>query len=126
MKKILFLMASMVILVSLVAGCVSSAKAYIDPEETIKISNGKEFTIALDSNPTTGYNWEVSYDDTLLYLVNDEYKQDEKASGLVGAGGTQYYGFKALKAGNTKITLVYKRSWETEVLETKVFQIEIK
>jgi len=45
---------------------------------------------------------------------------------LLGAGGTDYYQFKALKVGETEITVTYKRSWETESAEQKVFTVDIK
>ncbi|MFC1901105.1 protease inhibitor I42 family protein [Chloroflexota bacterium] len=125
MKKILVLMTSVILMGSLIAGC-GGVKTYIDPAETISVSVDQEFIITLDSNPTTGYDWEESYDSSLLSLVDSEYSPDEKAAGLVGAGGTQYFRFKALKTGNTEITLVYNRSFETEILETKVFNVEIK
>jgi len=44
---------------------------------------------------------------------------------LLGAGGTQYYRFQALKVGETEITVTYKRSWETEYYEQKVFTVDI-
>lgn len=125
MKKFMVLMVASILAVSLLAGC-GGVKTYVDPEEKISIGVEQEFIIALDSNPTTGYDWEESYDDSMLSLVDDRYEPDEKAEGLVGAGGTQYFQFKALKAGQTEITLVYKRPWETEILEQKVFNVEIK
>ncbi len=64
----------------------------------------------------------------MLSLDGEEgrYEQDEKAEGLVGAGGTQYFQFKVLKKGNTETTLVYKRSWEEEIEDKKVFKVNIK
>ena len=125
MKRFLVLVAASILVISLIAGC-GGVKTYVDPEKTISASVNQEFIIALDSNPTTGYGWEESYDNSVLNLVDDRYEPDKKAAGLVGAGGTQYFRFKALKAGQTEITLVYKRSWETEILEQKVFNVEIK
>ncbi|MFC2025322.1 protease inhibitor I42 family protein [Chloroflexota bacterium] len=126
MKKLLALVIPSVLVVFLVAGCAGGVKTYIDEGETISIGANQEFIIALDSNPTTGYKWEVSYDEGMLSLVEEKYSPDAKAKGLVGAGGTQYFQFKALKTGKTEITLVYKRSWEQEILEQKVFGVEIK
>ena len=116
MKKLLVLLVTLILAVCLLAGC-GGVKTYVDAEKTITVSVGQEFIIALDSNPTTGYDWEESYDDSMLSLDEEEsrYEPDEKAKGLVGAGGTQYFRFKVLKAGNTEITLVYKRSWEEEI-----------
>ncbi len=125
MKRFLVLAVASILVVGLVAGC-GGVKAYVDPEKTISVGIEEEFIIALDSNPTTGYDWEESHDNSVLNLVDDRYEPDEKAAGLVGAGGTQYFRFKALKAGQTEITLVYKRPWETEILEQKVFNVEIK
>ena len=126
MRKFMVLVGVSTLALSLLAGCGGEVKTYIDPEKTISVGINQEFIIALDSNPTTGYDWEESHDDSLLSLVDDEYKPDEKAAGLVGAGGTQYFRFKAIKTGQTEITLVYRRPWETEILEQKVFNVDIK
>ena len=128
MKKILPLMG-LILAACLVAGCSSTVQAYTDPEETIDIGADDEFVvlIALESNPTTGYSWEASYDETHLELVEETYELGEYAEqGLVGAGGTELFRFKALKSGEVEITMDYKRSWETEVLEQKVFTVEVK
>ncbi|MFC1933048.1 protease inhibitor I42 family protein [Chloroflexota bacterium] len=125
MKRSLIMVTAVVVATCLVAGCVSGGGIYIDPEKTINSSVGSEFAIALDSNPTTGYDWEVSYDDNMLTLGDKEYTM-EKCPGLVGAGGTQYFTFKALKKGETKITLDYQRSWEGESINQKVFTVNIK
>ena len=128
MKKLLPLMG-LILAACLVAGCSSTVQAYTDPEATIDISANNEFVIliALESNPTTGYSWEASYGETRLELVEETYELGEYAEqGLVGAGGTELFRFKALKSGEEKITMDYKRPWETEVLEQKVFTIEVK
>ena len=114
-----------ILAVSLIAGC-SGVDAYTDSEQVINTTVNQEFTIALDSNPTTGYDWEASYDENMISLEKEEYNPDEKAPGLLGAGGTQYYRFQALKVGETEITVTYKRSWETEYYEQKVFTVDIK
>ncbi len=82
---------------------------------------------ALYSNPTTGYSWQASYDEAMLELVKETYELGEFAKqGLVGAGGTELFRFKALKKGEVEITMVYKRSWEEEILQQKVFTVEVK
>jgi inhibitor of cysteine peptidase len=126
MKKFgVLALAATLIITCLVAGCSGEAEAYIDQGETINTSVDKEFVIALDSNPTTGYNWEVSYDDTMLSLEYEEYSS-EKCEGLVGAGGTQYFAFKALKAGETRIETIYKRNWEEESIDQRDFTVNIR
>ena len=129
MKKLLPL-AGLVLTVCLVTGCGSVAvQAYTDPEVTIEAGANDEFVIliALESNPSTGYSWEASYDETRLELVEETYELGEYAKqGLVGAGGTELFRFKALMSGEANITMEYKRPWEEEVLEQKVFTVEVK
>jgi len=126
MKKLLLLGTMLMSAVFLVVGCAGGGKVYTDPAQTISAGINHEFIIALDSNPTTGYNWEERHDATMLGLVKSKYEPDKKAPGLVGAGGTQYFSFKALKAGITEITLTYKRPWETSSTTQKIFKVDIK
>ena len=129
MKKFLIPVTVAVIATCLVAGCVGEVKTYIDSGQTIGIGVNQEFVIAIGANPTTGYDWEVSLDETMLELVEMTYKLAEEAEHeIVGAGGVDYFRFKALKAGETEITMVYKRSWEepTAQDETKVFTVNIE
>jgi len=129
MKKFWLVVVTSVLAVCLMAGCGGAVKAYSDPEQPIGIGINKEFIIliALESNPTTGYSWEANYDETMLELVEETYELGEYAQqGLVGAGGTELFRFRALESGEIEITMVYKRSWEEEVLDQKVFTIDIK
>lgn len=126
MKKLLLLGTMLMSAVFLVVGCAGGGKVYTDPAQTISAGINHEFIIALDSNPTTGYNWEEKHDAAILSLVESKYEPDKKAAGLVGAGGTQYFQFKALKTGSTEITLTYKRPWESTIGEQKIFKVDIK
>jgi inhibitor of cysteine peptidase len=130
MKKYL-LIATLSVMV-LIAGCTSGqsteVNTYTDPAQTINVNVNQEFILALESNPTTGYSWQESHDSTMLTLVNQEYKQREGSSGLVGAGGTEYIKYQALKKGEATVTLVYRRSWEqpNPTDKTSVFTVNIK
>ena len=129
MKKFLVLVMTSILAVCLIAGCGGKVKAYADPGETIDSGINKEFIIliALESNPTTGYSWEANYDETMLELVEETYELGEYAQqGVVGAGGTELFRFRALQSGESEIIMVYKRPWEEEVLDQKVFTVDIK
>ena len=128
-KRPLILLVAIVAIVCLVAGCVGEVTTYTDSGQTISIGVDQQFVIALGSNPTTGYGWQASYDETMLELVGGQssYKPGEEAAeDVVGAGGVEYFRFKTLKAGETKITIVYQRPWEEEIIEQKVFTVNIK
>jgi inhibitor of cysteine peptidase len=125
MKRFLLLLA--VVATCLVAGCTGKVETYTDPGQTVTIGVNQEFVIALGSNQTTGYSWQESHDQTMLELVEKIYKEEAK-QGVVGAGGVEYFRFKAVKTGQTEITLVYKRPWEEPTPQdaTKVFTINIE
>ena len=126
MRKLLMLVV--VIVIFLMTGCVGRVNTYTDSGQTIDIGVNQQFIIVLGSNPTTGYSWQVIYDETVLELVDGESTYEggkEVKQGAVGAGGMEYFRFKTLKVGKTEITMVYKRSWEEEILEQKVFTVNI-
>lgn len=104
-------------------------KTYQDSGQEINIDVGQEFVIALGSNPgSTGYSWQATYEETMLELVGGKstFEADETEEGLVGAGGIEYFRFKALRAGETQITLVYEQPWEGGGIDqTKVFTVVI-
>jgi inhibitor of cysteine peptidase len=129
LKKLLIIdtaaLLAAVVIICLLAGCVE-VKTYTDSGQTINIGAGQQFVIALGSNPTTGYSWQESYDETMLELVKKSYEGEETEEDVVGAGGVEYFRFKALKEGETEITLTYKQPWAGGgVGETKVFTVNI-
>jgi len=127
-KKFWLLITMAVVILSLVTGCTAGGeiKAYTDSGRELSVKANQEFMIALGANPTTGYDWEASYDESLLRLVRKQYEPGKEAKeGLVGAGGVDYFRFKALKTGKTQITMDYKRSWEEQSIEQKVFTVNI-
>ena len=125
MKRLLILVA--VAAICMLAGCVGEVKTYTDSGQTIDIGANQEFVIALGSNPTTGYAWQESHDGAMLELVEKTYKPGEEAKqGAVGVDGIEYFRFKTLKTGETEITMVYKRPWEEEILEQKVFIVNVE
>ena len=92
------------------------------PVDVSEADNGKEVTlplgellvITLESNPTTGYMWIVTKQDTeSLLLVKKELVTNTSDSGLVGAGGHEVLMFTARKKGQTSLQLEYRRPWET-------------
>jgi predicted secreted protein len=92
-----------------------------DDEKLVKVN--KEFSIPLDSNTSTGYKWEASFDKAFLKLKADRFKRPAKA--LIGAGGTQIFVFLPVKKGETKIRFVYKRPWEKTTAQEKTLRIRI-
>ena len=76
---------------------------------------GEEFTIILNSNPTTGYRWKLPDNSSggIVESLGSEYQPPETQR--KGAGGREIWRVKAVAAGKTTITLEYIRPWEKGV-----------
>ena len=81
--------------------------------QTIRTAPGKEFTLTLVSNRTTGYGWQLSElpDKAIAQFISSEYVAPY-APRAVGAGGKELWRFRAIGRGTTTIGLVYVRPWE--------------
>lgn len=96
--------------------------------QTVKAVVGNLVRVTLESNPSTGYNWELRDFD---YGAADFYGSDVVArkSGnvLVGAPGDTIITLQAVKPGPQQIVLVYRRPWEApdQVAGTFTFQLEV-
>ena len=119
MKKMLFVAIGLVAALPLsgMLGCASSVGG-----EVTEVAVGDSFSYSLDSNPTTGYSWSAHFDTEFLELVDTEY---EPSSDLIGAGGIESFEFRALKAGDTEITMVYERSWEEGYIQKALYNVHI-
>lgn len=99
------------------------AVGQVPANTTVYTSANEEFQITLDSNPSTGYQWQVrSIDEIIARLVNDEYIPSE--SGFLGASGKQVLTFEGLEEGRTTIKLEYIRPWAPERPEN-VYSINV-
>ena len=68
-------------------------------------------TLTLDSNPTTGFSWQVEQSEE-LFRVESIYTEDRTGEPVTGSGGTETITLTPLKAGKTEVTLTYARPWE--------------
>jgi inhibitor of cysteine peptidase len=128
-KLLLLVLTGAALLVIVLPGCSAQANAFTEPNQVINTGVNQEFTIALGSNISTGYSWQVAYDEKALTLVENTYKeQDNTGKQIVGAAGTEYFNFKAMSKGETKVTFTYQRPWEQPSAEdqTLVFTINVK
>lgn len=78
-----------------------------DPAKELEATAGNEFKLIIDSNPSTGYHWEIvgEVDKNIVEFVSNEYRADEPV--MPGSGGVDVWVFKAIAAGKTDITLGY-------------------
>lgn len=125
MKRILI---ATLVFALLLSACGSADKPN-DPLVSIEASAGKEFKVVLESNPTTGYHWEIvgELDSNVVEFVSKDYKSTSDPN-LVGGGGLDTFVFKAVGAGETTITLGYypPSNDPVEPEKTEIFTVTVK
>lgn len=106
--------------------------------DAIRCSAGSSFTVTLDSNQTTGYQWELAKDvnANLIKLVGSEYKpafrptqagskDKESNNHMVGAGGKEIWTFQTIARGKTTIEFKYVRPWEKGVRPDRTMVVPV-
>ncbi|MFX0026768.1 MAG: protease inhibitor I42 family protein [Candidatus Hermodarchaeota archaeon] len=83
----------------------------------------KEFSIILDSNPSTGYSWVPSFDKNFLELINRAIKVNNIK---LGSTSKEIFKFYPIKCGITTLTMIYKRVWEKHEIQKINFKINIQ
>jgi len=89
------------------------------PVNTINVMQGEEFKITLESNRTTGYQWQLAQplDSSMVEFIASEYLN--KDGRVPGQGGEEIWSFRAVDPGKTEIYFKYVRPWETDELPAK-------
>lgn len=107
MKKILSLLALSILVLSACGEKNEDIFQISDPAKQLEASAGSEFKIIIESNPSTGYHWELveDLDENAVQFVSREYRASEPV--LAGSGGVDVWVFKAIAPGETSITLGY-------------------
>lgn len=90
-----------------------------------QLNTGDTGSVTLKGNPTTGYTWQYKIQDESVVKLDTESSVPD--SGLIGAGSTFTWNFKALKPGTTTITFKYYRTWEGEAsaLQTEEYTVTV-
>ncbi len=99
-----------------------------DDGSQVELEQGQILVVTLESNPTTGYGWEVAeIQESILEQMGeaDFEPSDEGEPPMVGAGGWEIFSFEAISAGQTTLQLVYRRPWEEGVEPINTFSIEV-
>jgi len=112
-----------------------------DDGARIQLSEGQILVISLESNPSTGYTWEVDHAGArvegrrILQQVGEsefrpqpaavETARSRELPHLLGAPGTQILRFEAVEAGQTTLRLIYRRPWEQDVGPARTYSLHV-
>jgi inhibitor of cysteine peptidase len=117
-------MNKLILLAVLIFSCVTLAGA----QTRVEVAKGQKFTLTLDSNASTGYEWQLAQppEEKTVKFLEKLYKAPK--TDRVGAAGLELWIFEAVGPGETTISLKYVRSWEKDVKpeETATFAILVK
>jgi predicted secreted protein len=97
------------------------------PSGLISVATGEKFSLKLESNPSTGYQWQLlqPYDPGLITLLGKGCMVNPSPHPTLGSGTTDIWNFKAIGKGKTEIRLKYVRPWEKGVLPVKTMTIPV-
>jgi C1A family cysteine protease len=89
-----------------------------------ELGEGQILVISLESNPSTGYSWQVAEinEDVLRQVGESEFEQ---MSPLLGAPEKQILRFRPVGPGQSNLKLIYHRPWEKGVKPIREFFIQV-
>jgi len=93
----------------------------------IELINGQTFNVTLETNPSTGYSWEViELNNNILHQIGEaETESNITKKNMVGVPVMQTFQFEIINKGDTTLKLVYRRLWEKDVAPVNSFSIDI-
>jgi inhibitor of cysteine peptidase len=99
-----------------------------DNGSEVELAPGEGLSITLESNPSTGFRWEVAeIDESILQQAGEAHyaPADPGQPPLPGQGGRETLRFQAVGPGRTTVQLAYRRSWEKDVEPRKTYSLHI-
>jgi predicted secreted protein len=98
----------------------------------IEVPAGETFQVQLASNASTGFSWQLISisDSNVLEKVSNIYdtpmfKLKEGEPPPVGAGGVEFWDYKALKTGTSTIVMEYSQPWEGGTKAARQFTLTV-
>ncbi len=91
-----------------------------DSRSDVSLDVGDQLDVALESNPTTGYSWELGPLPDGLQLVSSDF--EEPGGSLVGAAGTQVFVFDVVGPGSGILRFEYVRVFDDPVVAEQIVE----
>ena len=85
-----------------------------DNGTAVTVAVSECFRVSLNSNPSTGYVWEVAESDASILETTGQRFAPAPGPDMPGKGGTDIWDFTGRSPGSTTLRLEYRRPWETE------------
>jgi len=128
MKKIILIFLAVFIVVAAEYGYAQEKSEYSEADQTIEVNAGDTFVITFAYNQFTGFKWQLRdpLDKEMLELVGVKYVLG--AARFRGFGGKEIWTFKALKVGQTTISLKHIKpaAGGAPPTKEKTFSVSVK
>lgn len=118
---------------AVLAGCGRQKEVRLTVDQLdgiLEMNKGQTLVIELPANPSTGYAWEAENLDAAIFepVGETEFIREQSDKAFVGAPETQIIRLKAIGSGETRLTLIYHRSFEQGVdpLETHHLDVSVR
>lgn len=111
--------------VSIVLLAVSLLFVSCGKEYDYEICVGEQIVLDLQSSgPSTGYVWHWDKHDDVLDTISHVFSPyDESFS---GNPGIEHWTFVGKRKGSTTIRMLYKRTWEKEIEDSREYSVNVK
>jgi len=108
-----FILLVVVVALLGLSGCAAGTTTLTadDDGAEIKLADGAEIVVELESNPSTGYSWQVVSSEGARQTGEVEYVGVD--TDVVGAAGVERFTFVREGSDAGVIALEYRRPWET-------------
>lgn len=138
MKKIFFVLTVLIFCAATFIQVCAETISFTSPEKPAVVKAGKTFTITLESNRSTKFQWSLASisNPKVVSMVKNVYKAQAGAkteaakakTAKTKAIGKETWTFKAVAPGTAKITMIYNRPGMTMVppIRTAEFNVTVK
>ena len=126
-----------VLLLAAAAGCCAEPPRPAGPEAArirltekddgrqLQLVRGDTLTVELESNPTTGYRWQIADAGKNGVLKAESVEFLAPETDRCGAPGREKLSFVPAAAGETTLRLVYVRPWEKDQPPARSFRVTV-
>ena len=112
--KLKTLLAVALLAGALVSGCAAGPRELGETDDGLLLALpvGETFTVELESNPSTGYSWQVIDLGPCEQASDPEYLAPESDADVVGAASAERLSFTRVGSEAGALVLEYRRPWE--------------
>lgn len=126
LKKLIF---SLTILALLISGCANSQEIIVKAgsgDQTVTAKAGKNFTIAIEAQLSTGYSWKLMELPASIRIVKEAVLTEKKNVNITGGYEIQEFVFKSAEKGDFMLIFNYAQHWKKKPEFEKTTTIKVR